>query len=292
MEEEGIHLDAKAMGAALNACSHSGLVDEARNLYVNMRSRYGVEPGTIHLNSFVDCLSRAKCLDEAEQFIRKTTIPKPDIITWMALLGPCRWHGDEERVKRLLPEIFNSKDIQKTHDDIIGLKLIEANVYAGLGDWDRHQAIHQQLTRDSHGPGRQKVPGRAWIEVDGTVNSFIAHDVLHPRSKEIYAELDRLEEEMQRAGFQPDTRFVAHNVSDTEKKRLLCHHSEKLAIAFGLISTPDGTPLLLTKNLRVCPNCHAATALISKLRNREIIVRDANRFHHFKNGICSCGGYW
>ncbi len=120
----------------------------------------------------------------------------------------------------------------------------------------------------------------------------LSHDVSHPKTKEIYAEIEQLEQELKGAGFVCDTRFVTHNVSDGHKERLLCHHSEKLALALGLISTPAGTPLLMKKNLRVCPNCHAATALISKLRQRAITVRDANRFHHFVNGKCSCNDHW
>lgn len=69
-------------------------------------------------------------------------------------------------------------------------------------------------------------------------------------------------------------------------------HLERLAIAFGVISTRPGTPIRITKNLRVCGDCHIATKFISKIVMREIIMRDAYRFHHFKDGLCSCGEYW
>ncbi|RYR21920.1 hypothetical protein Ahy_A03g015752 isoform D [Arachis hypogaea] len=32
--------------------------------------------------------------------------------------------------------------------------------------------------------------------------------------------------------------------------------------------------------------------MISKLTGREIIMRDITRFHHFRDGRCSCGDYW
>jgi hypothetical protein len=73
---------------------------------------------------------------------------------------------------------------------------------------------------------------------------------------------------------------------------ILCHHSEKLAIAFGLMSTDPATPLCIIKNLRVCEDCDTSTKFISKIVRRKIIVRDANRFHHFENGFCSCKDYW
>jgi hypothetical protein len=31
---------------------------------------------------------------------------------------------------------------------------------------------------------------------------------------------------------------------------------------------------------------------MSKIVGRELIVRDNKRFHHFKDGKCSCGDYW
>ncbi|CAD6214729.1 unnamed protein product [Miscanthus lutarioriparius] len=75
-------------------------------------------------------------------------------------------------------------------------------------------------------------------------------------------------------------------------KRRRRTRSERLAIAFGLVSTPPGTPLRVMKNLRICGDCHNAVKLIAKVTGREIVVRDNKRFHHFKDGACSCGDYW
>ncbi|CAN1837397.1 Pentatricopeptide repeat-containing protein At3g56550 [Linum perenne] len=69
-------------------------------------------------------------------------------------------------------------------------------------------------------------------------------------------------------------------------------HSEKLAIAYGLANSPEGTSLRIVKNLRVCRDCHSFTKFVSKAFNRSIIVRDRVRFHHFKDGVCSCRDYW
>ncbi|RYQ83378.1 hypothetical protein Ahy_B10g102039 isoform C [Arachis hypogaea] len=46
------------------------------------------------------------------------------------------------------------------------------------------------------------------------------------------------------------------------------------------------------KNLRVCADCHMAIKLISKVYDREIVIRDRSRFHHFRGGSCSCKDYW
>jgi hypothetical protein len=121
---------------------------------------------------------------------------------------------------------------------------------------------------------------------------FLAEDASHPQALEIYATLDRLYAQMKKEGYVPDTNFVLHDVDDEQKEHVLSNHSEKLAIAFGLISTPPTTTIRIIKNLRVCGDCHTAIKFISKIVEREIVVRDANRFHHFKDGLCSCGDYW
>lgn len=97
---------------------------------------------------------------------------------------------------------------------------------------------------------------------------------------------------MKEAGYVPNMRFVLNDVEEEQMENILCYHSEKLAIAFGLLNTPTGTPIRIIKNLRACGDCHSSTKFISKIVGREIIVRDSNRFHHFKDGRCSRRDYW
>lgn len=78
-----------------------------------------------------------------------------------------------------------------------------------------------------------------------------------------------------------------------EKGNKLWAHSEKLALAWALISTPNKKDKIIMHNtLRMCHDCHGALKLISKLENRQFVIRDANRFHHFDQGMCSCNDYW
>jgi hypothetical protein len=133
----------------------------------------------------------------------------------------------------------------------------------------------------------KKQPGHTLIEVNNKVHTFVVSDQEHPQITEIHAELKRLSGLMHDAGYVPDTKFVLHVMEEEEKMFHLCHRSEKLAIAFGLINTAPGTPLRIIKNLRVCSDCHTLTKFISKIVGRTVMVRDANRFHHFQDGVCS-----
>jgi hypothetical protein len=72
----------------------------------------------------------------------------------------------------------------------------------------------------------------------------------------------------------------------------LSTHSEKLAVAYGFMKLPHGATVRVFKNLRICGDCHNAFKFMSKVVGREIVVRDGKRFHHFRDGKCSCGDYW
>lgn len=97
---------------------------------------------------------------------------------------------------------------------------------------------------------------------------------------------------MKEEGYVSATDSALHDVEEEDKEGHLTVHSEKLAIAFSLINTRPLMPIRITKNLRVCGDCHAAIKFMSKITKREVIVRDTHRFHTFKNGVCSCGDYW
>ncbi|CAN1242099.1 Pentatricopeptide repeat-containing protein At5g50990 [Linum perenne] len=86
--------------------------------------------------------------------------------------------------------------------------------------------------------------------------------------------------------------LVMMDVSEEEKEENLRHHSEKLALAYGILKTGPGTEIRISKNLRICDDCHSWFKFVSMTLNRVILVRDRIRFHRFEGGSCSCGEYW
>ena len=138
-----------------------------------------------------------------------------------------------------------------------------------------------------------KSPGCSWLEVEKKVHMFTGGDSTgHPEHPKILRMLERLGGLLREAGYSPDSTFVLHDVDEEEKLHSLRYHSERLAVAYGLLKVPEPTPIRVMKNLRVCGDCHSAFKLIAKVTGREIILRDAHRFHHFKDDLCSCGDYW
>ncbi|KAJ7538802.1 hypothetical protein O6H91_11G063600 [Diphasiastrum complanatum] len=281
MQREGTKPDEVTYISVLSACAHSGLVDQGRYVFDSMYKSHGVTPTKEHYACMVDLLGRAGCLADAELFINKMPI-QPDSVVWMTLLGAARNHGHVEIGRRAFDHVV------KLERKNAAPYVLLSNIFAAAGRKDELAKIRNEMKE----AGVKKVPGCSWIEVDNQLHAFVVGDVTHPQSKEIQAELDRLVGLMKKAGYKPNLSFVLDDVEDKEKENALCRHSEKLAIAFGLVNTPSGTPIRIKKNLRVCGDCHNATKIISKIVGRDISVMDANRYHHFKEGFCSCGDYW
>ncbi|OMP09144.1 hypothetical protein COLO4_05756 [Corchorus olitorius] len=281
MTTEGFKPDNITFVGVLSACSHAGLLDLGRQYFSSMTQDYAISPDRHHYGCMVNLLGRAGLFDEAEALIQSMEI-EPDGAIWGSLLGACRLHKRVELAESVVQRLL------ELEPENPGVYVLLSNIYAGAGRWDDVARIRTFL----NDKGMKKVPGCSSIEVDSVVHEFLVSDKVHPRCKEIYDMLNEVDTLLEKAGFVPDTSEVLQDVEEEWKEGALSHHSEKLAIAFGLISTKPGTTIRIVKNLRVCGNCHSATKLISKIFNREIIARDRNRFHHFKDGICSCNDYW
>lgn len=68
--------------------------------------------------------------------------------------------------------------------------------------------------------------------------------------------------------------LVFVDVEEEAKEEIVSMHSEKLALAFGLINTPKGATIRIMKNLRMCRgDCHGAFKLTSDIVERELVER-------------------
>ncbi|XP_022740228.1 pentatricopeptide repeat-containing protein ELI1, chloroplastic [Durio zibethinus] len=265
----------------LGACGHAGLVKEGWSFFNAMRDEYDIEPKIEHYGCMVNLLGRAGQLEEAYELVKNMKM-EPDPVLWGALLGACRLHGNLDMGEKIAESLVGHNLANS------GTCILLSNMYAAKGNWEGVARI-RTLMKDS---GVQKEPGCSSIEVNNRVHEFLAGDLKHPKSKEIYLMLEEMNGWLKAHGYIPQTDIVLHDIGDLQKEQSLEVHSEKLALAYGLISTQHGTPIKIVKNLRVCSDCHAATKLFSKITGRKIVMRDRNRFHHFANGSCSCGDYW
>lgn len=267
--------------SVLGACSHEGLVEEGKSLFESIKREHSMYPSVEHYACLVDLLGRANRLDEAAKVIANMRMePGPKV--WGSLLGSCRIHCNVELAERASKRLFELEPKNA------GNYVLMAEVYAQAEMWDEVKRVKKLL----EARGIQKLSGCSRIEVKRKIYSFMSADELNPQNEQIHALLMKLSTEMKEIGYVPQTNVVLYDLDEEEKERIVLGHSEKLALAFGLINSNRREPIRITKNLRLCEDCHSVTKFISKFANREILVRDVNRIHHFRDGACSCGDYW
>ncbi|GLT93912.1 hypothetical protein SLE2022_116820 [Rubroshorea leprosula] len=281
MRVAGLDPDGITFLAVLYACSHSRMVDQGVRYFNNMHTEFGVVPGLEHYACMVDLLGRAGRLDEAIKLIESMPM-EPATVVWVALLSGCRIHANVE-----LGE-YAANRLMELESENDGSYTLLSNIYASARRWKDLARIRSLMKYT----GIKKRPGCSWIQGKKGTATFFAGDRTHPESEQIYELLASLIQRIKTMGYVPETSFALHDVDDEEKDDLLFEHSEKLALAYGILTTDLGLPIRITKNLRVCGDCHSAITYISMIVEHEIVLRDSSRFHHFKNGSCSCRGYW
>ncbi|KAI3450997.1 hypothetical protein Pfo_007662 [Paulownia fortunei] len=266
----------------LTACSHAGLVEQGQRLFDIMESSYGITPCVDHYNCMVDLLGRTGRLEEALSLIKSMPM-EPNAGIWGALLGACRIYANPDVAEVAARHLFKLEPVN------IGNYILLADVYAKAERWEDVLKVRKLIRKK----GLRKSPAFSWVEGEkGVIHEFYAGDMTHPRSREIEEALENLISRLKINGYQPNLSSVLYDVNDEEKRRILMNHSEKLALAYALLTTDDGSTIRIVKNLRICEDCHLFMWGASQITGREITVRDNMRFHHFHDGSCSCCNFW
>ena len=266
----------------LSACVHLALVQEGFYYFDQIMKKFDVEPGLEHYTCMVALLGRAGLLDEAENFMKTTTQVKWDVVAWRTLLNACHIHRNYNLGKQITETVIQ----MDPHD--VGTYTLLSNMHAKARKWDGVVKIRKLMKERNI----KKEPGASWLDIRNNTHVFVSEGSNHPESTQIYEKVQQLLAMIKPLGYAPDVGVVLHDVEDEQKEGYLSHHSEKLALAYGLMKIPPPGPIRIIKNLRMCDDCHIAVKLISKATNRLIIVRDANRFHHFREGLCTCNDHW
>ncbi|XP_030534229.1 pentatricopeptide repeat-containing protein At4g32450, mitochondrial [Rhodamnia argentea] len=268
----GLKPDGQMFIAVFSACAAVGDIHEGMLHLESMSKEYGIVPSMEHYVSVVDMLGRTGHLDEAMEFVEKMPL-EPSVGIWETLMNLCRIHGHTELGDRCA-------------------ELVEQLDPSRLNEQSRSGQVPVTASDIAKEEEKKKMAKKNLLEARSTVHEYRAGDMSHPETDRIYTQLRGLRGLMKEAGYVPETRFVLHDVDQESKEDALLAHSERLAISYGLLSSPARSSIRVIKNLRVCGDCHNALKIMSKLVGREFIMRDAKRFHHIKDGVCSCRDYW
>ncbi|PIN10393.1 hypothetical protein CDL12_17009 [Handroanthus impetiginosus] len=252
MRKLGLPPNEQTFLAVFEACASADAIEEAFIHFESMKADYGVSPGIEHYLGLLGVLGKSGHLAEAEAYIE--TLPfEPTAAIWESLMNYARIHGDI--------------DLEDRAEDL-------------MVSLDPSKAVTKKIPTPP--PKKQSA-----------INMLVGRNRIPEfRNPTLYKDDEKLRAAKKEQAYVPDTRYVLHDIDQEAKEQALLYHSERLAIAYGLISTPARTPLRIIKNLRVCGDCHNAIKIMSRIVGRELIVRDNKRFHHFKDGKCSCNDYW
>ncbi|RZC24292.1 Pentatricopeptide repeat-containing protein isoform I [Glycine soja] len=242
----------------LFACSHAGLVDEGRTYFQQMKKIYGIEPGPEHYACMIDLFGRLGKLDEAKEILNQMDV-KPDATVWKALLAACRVHGNLELGERAATNLFELEPMNAMPYVML------SNMYLAARKWDDAAKIRRLMKSK----GITKEPGCSWIEMNSRLHTFISEDRGHPREAEIYSKIDEIIRRIKEVGYVPDMNFSLHDMDREGKEAGLAYHSEKLAVAFGLLASPPGTlePSLSLSCLHCCELHHVCHSACCPLRD-------------------------
>ncbi|XP_073139202.1 pentatricopeptide repeat-containing protein At4g14050, mitochondrial [Henckelia pumila] len=263
------------------ACSHVGLVERGRQLFDSMVVEYGLSPSLQHYTCLVDLYGRSGHLEEAENVLKSMPF-EPDAAAYAALLSSCTQTGKKELGVRI------ANDLLKRGPKNTSTCILMSNIFARAAMWDNVATMRKYMGAMES----KKKPGYSRVDLGKEDEVFYAGEAMHPMKDEIFSLLKELDSEMRKRGYEPDTSVVLHDMEKQEKERQLFWHSERVAVAYGLLKSVPGTSIRIIKNLRVCGDCHTVLKFICSIVGREIVVRDASRFHHFQNGVCSCKDFW
>ncbi|KAL1346292.1 hypothetical protein AAHE18_08G179400 [Arachis hypogaea] len=265
----------------LSACSHSGLVKEGKYYFRIMSDVYGVQPRLDHYSCMVDLLGRCGLLSDARNLIMHMPL-QPNSAVWGALLSACRVYGNIDLGKEAAENLIALDPYDPRN------YIMLSNIYSASGLWSEASKLRTLMKRNV----LTKNPGCSFIEHGNKIHRFMVDDYSHPDSDKIHTKLDELIRKIQEVGFVSETESILHDVDEEVKINMVNKHSEKIALAYGLLVTNADKPLVIIKNLRICRDCHTTVKFVSQIEKRVIIIRDSKRFHHFSDGLCSCGDYW
>ncbi|CDY37866.1 BnaC04g31400D [Brassica napus] len=153
MVRSGVTPNEITFTSALNACSHSGLVEQGLTLFRFMLEHHKKIARPNHYTCMVDLLGRAGRLEEAYNLI--TTIPfEPTSTVWGALLAACVTHENVQ-----LGEVAANK-LFELEPENTGNYVLLSNIYAALGRWKDMEKVRKMM----EDVGLRKKPGHSTVE--------------------------------------------------------------------------------------------------------------------------------
>lgn len=281
MRIAGVRPNQVTFVSVLSACSHAGMVNEALGYFETMKKDYRIKPVMDHYACLIDMFVRLGRLDEAFGLVKKMDF-EPNEFIWSTLVAGCRSHGNLDKGFYAAEQLLKLKP--KDTETYVTL----LNMYISAERWKDVSKVRKKMKEEKLG----KLNEWSWISIKDKVHSFKPNDNSHPQSADVQKFIENLIDQVKSLGYKSEERL---ELTDEDEETTLfsstSFHSEKLAIGFGLLNTPNAAPIRVIKSISMCRDCHNFVKFVSLLTSREITIRDSKRLHKFVNGKCSCGDF-
>ncbi|XP_057794219.1 pentatricopeptide repeat-containing protein At3g24000, mitochondrial-like [Salvia miltiorrhiza] len=277
MRRVGVKPNKITFVGVLSACSQAGMVDQAFAYYDMMKNEYRISPVMDHYSCLIDMFVRLDRIDEAFDFIEKANLA-PNEFIWSILIAGCRSQGKLELAFHAAEQLLELE----LKDSETYLLLL--NMYVSAGRWKDVSRVRKMM-RDAK---VDRIVDWSWITIRDKVYSFKFSSKRHHQDG-VTELLDDLIDRAKPLGYKAEAGLeIDDELGKEEATTSAAHHSEKMAVAFGLLNTSGEVQIRVTKNMGMCRDCHCFIKLVSLLTSRTIIIRDSKRLHKFHNGECSC----
>lgn len=222
MEKAKIKPDDLTFLAVFTACSHAGMAHEGLEFLDKMINVYNIDPKVEHYNCLVDLLSRTGLFKEAEAMIRRighysSNGSEQKAMALRAFLSACCNHGEARLAEAAAERLFlienctkvapnsmisrssleckdlnvclNKSEVDKEMwENSSGVYVMMSNLYSTAGKISDARRVREVMKIR----GALKAPGCSSVEVNGSVNEFIASEKTHPQMEEIQRVLKKM----------------------------------------------------------------------------------------------------
>ncbi|KAL0490580.1 pentatricopeptide repeat-containing protein [Acrasis kona] len=277
MIHHGIKPNAGSIVILLNVFSHNCNVQGALEIYNSLPS-YNIKPDVMIHCCMIDVLGRSGEMDRALALLSSLDPNNIDYLN--VLMGACRIHNNIEIAQHCFHQLEKLKALNASNYATL------ATILASNKKWEERNELMNKMNHNKI----KRIPGISTTTINNQLFEFRVGDQLHPASDQIKTELNRLRHVIKtKYGYNPDLSCATRKFDTQEQiENHLWEHSEKLALAANLVLSKPNDRIRITNNLRMCKDCHQAVKNISMEVDRTIEIRDANRWHVFYNGKCSC----
>ncbi|MQM09061.1 hypothetical protein Taro_041922 [Colocasia esculenta] len=276
MQAEGVRPTEVTMVSLLSACAHLGALDMGRWIHAYIQN-HNFKVDVVLGNALIDMYYKCGSIETALQIFHQ--IPARNIFCWNSIIMGLGMHGYGEQAIETFFEMQKHAKIKP--DGVTFVGLLSGCSHSGMVSegkkyFSQMMEIYAVEPAIEHYGCMVDLLGRAGLlrealdlvkQMPIKPNSVVWGSLLRAcrihkdsvMSEQVTQHLieldpkdgDNITRELSKIGYEPHVDSVLHDIEEEEKENAVKYHSEKIAVAYGLLNTREGMQIRIVKNLRV-----------------------------------------